>query len=143
MGKSISVQIRSNKLPKLTESARRALGRVVGKIAADTEANLKNRIKSGPKTGREYKRGGKVHQASAPGESPASDGGNLANRITHRITGPTRAEVPIAAKYAGHLEEGTRRGLKPRPFVAPVVKKMRPAFRRASVAAVANAADSL
>lgn len=71
-----------------------------------------------------------VHQASAPGDPPALDTGNL--RKTIQLARPqriTRANyvgwrIGIAAIYARALEYGYRR-LLPRPYVRPVLQQMR------------------
>jgi hypothetical protein len=73
-------------------------------------------ITNPPKTGRTYKRRGVSHQASAPGEAPASDTGALVGR--RRITIDTqrvRARLTFSSKHARHLEHGTRK-MEPRPF---------------------------
>ena len=82
-------------------------------------------ITSGPKTGEIYRRRGVEHQASAPGEAPASDTGLLV-----RLSG-TRYEpnelsgfVNFAAKYAAPLEFGTFR-MEPRPFLRPALEAER------------------
>jgi hypothetical protein len=71
-----------------------------------------------------------VHQASAPGDPPAPDTGNL--RKTIQLAKPQRISkgnaigwrIGIAAVYARALEYGYRR-LAPRPYVAPVLAQMR------------------
>lgn len=70
-----------------------------------------------PKTGRIYRRRGVEHQASAPGEAPASDTGNLVRNITVEVDAPKlTAKVNSAAKYAAALELGTER-MEPRPHM--------------------------
>lgn len=73
-------------------------------------------INSPPKTGRVYRRNGVVHQASAPGQPPAGDTGDLASKIgtsvdANKITGT----VEFYSTHAKHLEYGTR-NMAPRPF---------------------------
>lgn len=74
-----------------------------------------------PKSGREYKRSGGVHRASAPGEAPGVDTGNLQNSIQVEFPSPIKGVLSIGAEYAQFLEEGTDR-IAPRPFVAPALK---------------------
>lgn len=70
-----------------------------------------------PKTGRIYRRRGVEHQASAPGEPPASDTGTLVSRIRTdfarlaELVGVIRAST----RYAAALEYGTHR-MAARPF---------------------------
>lgn len=77
------------------------------------------------KTGRIYRRKGVFHQASAPGEAPASDTGTLVNRITtdfeeNNLVG----RVSARTEYASFLEFGTQR-MEPRPFMRPALENQR------------------
>jgi hypothetical protein len=85
---------------------------------------------SEPKSGREYTRGGKPHIASAPGEPPAIDTGNLANSISHQMVGSHTGEVSVGAEYGLVLELGGAR-MEPRPFAQPAAEKVWPEFLRA------------
>jgi hypothetical protein len=75
---------------------------------------------TGPKTGRTYKRRGRSHTASAPGESPAVDTGFLINSIQTTIKSDTQAEIVIAAEYAEALEFGSSK-VAARPFVRSAI----------------------
>ena len=80
-----------------------------------------------PKTGRLYGH----HQASAPGEAPASDTGRLVNSITtsydmQKLVGTVKANTA----YAEALEMGTAR-MEPRPFMRPSLANTRDAVERA------------
>ena len=84
---------------------------------AITKANL-----SRPGTGRVYPRGNaKTHQASAPGEPPAPDSGEL-RRMTQADTQVRREGSDVVGRvvanvdYAHALEVGTER-IAPRPFL--------------------------
>ena len=80
------------------------------------EAHAVGLITAGGKSGRIYTRRGVKHQASAPGEAPASDTGRLVN--SRRITLDSkdiRARLTFATRYALPLEVGTRR-VEPRPY---------------------------
>lgn len=71
-----------------------------------------------PKTGRVYRRRGVVHQASAPGEAPASDTGTLVNaRRIDLLTAELAARLTFTARHAPFLERGTK-NIEPRPFAA-------------------------
>lgn len=75
-------------------------------------------ILSPPKTGRIYRRRGIAHQASAPGEAPASDTGNLVrNREIQLIPERYAARIRLMAAYAIHLERGTIK-MEPRPSIS-------------------------
>ena len=107
------------------------LSAVVRKAALDVEAWAKLAVQSPPKTGRVYKRaGGKRHQASAPGEAPATDTGNLVNSIGIRPAGKDTWAVFARAKYALGLEVGTAR-VAARPFMVPALLRVRPVLEKA------------
>lgn len=67
------------------------------------------------------------HRASAPGESPASDNGDLVARIISLSQGGGVQVGPISGenKVPIFLEEGTRT-MKARPYFAPAVKEVSP-----------------
>ena len=76
-------------------------------------------IVSGPKTGIIYRRRGVEHQASAPGEPPASDTGTLVQRGSVEFDPVTlRASVVFRTAYALPLELGTEK-MEPRPYLRP------------------------
>ena len=82
-------------------------------------------ITGGTRTGHVYVRDGKPHQASAPGEPPASDTGQLADSIVEQeFPAELRVEVSAHAPYAADLEFGNSKILE-RPFMRPAAKKNR------------------
>ena len=99
--------------------------------AVDRTANITRRamqmlIIGGARTGRIYfRRGGNIHQASAPGEPPKKDDGQLANQIINRMVDPLNAEIDtMDNEYAAALEFGRNDGtIKPRPFFQKTVLK--------------------
>ncbi|MDO8614622.1 MAG: hypothetical protein Q7T33_02660 [Dehalococcoidia bacterium] len=78
------------------------------------------------KTGRIYRRRGVEHQASAPGEPPASDTGTLVSRIRtdYSRLGELVGVVRASTAYAAALEYGTPR-MEPRPFMRPALANRR------------------
>lgn len=84
-------------------------------------------VLDGPKTGAIYNPRGKVvHQASAPGEAPASDTGRLVNSIVMRVDeGDLIALITAGTEYAPYLEFGTRK-MAARPFLNPALTNNRP-----------------
>jgi HK97 gp10 family phage protein len=68
------------------------------------------------KSGRRYGN----HQASAPGEAPASDTGRLVQSIRVEHKG-LRGSVIVGADYGAFLERGTSR-MRPRPFMVRAMK---------------------
>jgi len=100
---------------KIQGDDKKEIGRIIKEIAFGIEGEIKLSM-TGPKHGREYKRRGRVHVASAPGEAPAVDTGFLINSIQTRINSDTEATITIAAEYAETLEFE-----KNRPFVRPAI----------------------
>lgn len=105
------------------KSIERALARGITKGALLIQKTARRKIMDGPKTGLAYKRGKKEHIASAPGEAPANDTGNLQRSIVVVAASPSdrvTALVNANAEYANWLENGTLDGkIQPRPFLTP------------------------
>ena len=82
-------------------------------------------IQPGSKTGRTYKRYNptRTHRASAPGEAPASDTGNLVSNIMVQEKGDS-IEVQSNAEYSKFLEYGTSK-MEARPFLFPAYEMSR------------------
>lgn len=108
-------------VPAGTETAVR---RIVTGTAMQVQADVKKSVQTGPKTGRVYNRGrGRYHQASAPGEAPATDTGTLASRIYQEANdGGMSASVFSDVDYAGTLERGGGK-IAPRPYFGPALDK--------------------
>lgn len=87
-------------------------------------------IQRGNKTGRTYKRGNVTHQASAPGEAPASDTGNLASSIL-AVPESTSSAYLVGSNlsYSKELEFGTKE-MKPRPWLIPALESNRKQIER-------------
>lgn len=110
---------------RVSAGIRNAIMRGLLSAANDVRNTAIDSIIEGPKTGIVYHRRGKAHQASAPGEPPASDLGNLINSITLRPDPKTLAVfVNAGAKYAAALEYGTVR-MEPRPYLRPALLQHR------------------
>lgn len=114
-----------NRLLRRLDNYRRDADQAVVDASNDlvdlTQQNAVKRINQPPKTGRLYRRGGVVHQASAPGESPAADHGDLSRSIeTEHATLATKVAVCGVGGEIGErakwLEFGTRK-IKARPFL--------------------------
>jgi HK97 gp10 family phage protein len=127
MATKFDVQMRSNHLPDLAGEIRQRVIDAVAKAARDVEANAKVSMQ-GAKSGAMYG----AHQASAPGEAPAIDMGNLFNAVdvSFEDGGLTAYVGPRDVEYAVYLEYGTR-NMAPRPFMTPAAEKVRPAFVKA------------
>jgi HK97 gp10 family phage protein len=90
------------------------------------------------KTGRFYRTRGVVHQASAPGEAPASDTGRLVQSITTAYDNKKLAgTVSANTAYAEYLEFGTAK-MAERPFMRPALANMTDNFVQAVEEAIAK-----
>lgn len=108
---------------ELRERVLRAVGIALLDTCSAIHAEAVRSIQSGGRSGREYRRRGVVHTASAPGEPPASDTGRLAQSgrvelADDRVSGT----VTFATEYAAGLELGTQT-VAPRPFMLPALTK--------------------
>jgi hypothetical protein len=131
------IVIEFNKFPILAAEIAVRADTVCERTAQAVEANAKLLVQNPPKTGRIYPRGKKVHQASAPGEAPATDTGNLVNTGYSERKGAAEWEVGFSAEYAAPLEYGTPTIL-PRPYLRPSVAKHRQGFMDAMSEATAG-----
>ncbi len=121
----------------LSEQAMRAVEATMQGAAMLVANDAKRRVQRGPKSGRTYVRRGIAHQASAPGEPPATDTGKLAGSIVAAASGLT-AYVEARSEYGRWLEYGTRRIL-PRPFMVPAAEANRERIGELIRSAVASA----
>lgn len=84
------------------------------------------------------------HRASAPGESPATDTGELATSIMSKMDilapGKASAVVWTDKPYGKYLEFGTKK-IEPRPWLTPAVEKNRERFPGALGKAVIKSVD--
>ena len=111
--------------------------------AKRVEAEAKRSIAAGGKTGRIYRRRTVTHQASAPGEAPATDTGRLVNSITAYPAPQGKRESTVVAGrgtvlYAALLEFGTRH-IAARPFLFPALEKCKDWIRERLAKAVRTA----
>ena len=81
-------------------------------------------IQTGSKSGVMYQMYNprREHRASAPGEAPASDTGNLVSKITVKQKSLNVVHVESNADYSAFLEYGTSK-MEARPFMFPAFEK--------------------
>lgn len=104
---------------------RRAVAQGVVAAAEAVRSEAVSLILDSAKTGRVYHRRSVDHQASAPGEPPASDTGRLVSSIrTNYRNGGLVATISASTAYAAYLEYGTRK-MAPRPFMRPALANKR------------------
>lgn len=104
---------------------------IVFQASSYTRNEVVKNIAGGSKTGKLYKRGQKVHQASAAGEYPATDTGFLVNNIHVKLYGQKSfgAFIESRAPYSKFLEYGTV-NMAARPFLKPALEATRPLVRK-------------
>ena len=117
-----SLNVEAN-ISKFTKESKQLLKQAVFKGVADVEKDAKTSIQRGGKSGFVYQRYNprRTHKASAPGQPPASDTGNLVSQIMSVADGKNTL-VESRAEYSKFLEFGTSKML-PRPFLFPASEK--------------------
>lgn len=109
---------------------KKQLGQLLAKMAFSTHAEAVKSIQMGGRSGRVYRRKSVTHQASAPGEPPKTDTGQLVRNVTIENQGGMEYTVG-SRKGAPHgfwLEFGTR-FIRPRPWLKPAFDKTIKKFR--------------
>lgn len=116
----------SNAILRASADAQRRVDRAVLATAIEVRGGIVKRIQRGPATGRIYQKSNpkRAHQASAPGEAPATDTGRLASSIEFRREAFLSASVGSPLAYAAALEFGSGR-IEPRPAWVPEVESQR------------------
>ena len=81
-------------------------------------------IQTGSKSGVMYQMYNprREHRASAPGQAPASDTGNLVSKIIVKQKSKDITSVESNADYSAYLEYGTSK-MEARPFMLPAFEK--------------------
>jgi hypothetical protein len=125
-------------LKKLGKDAEAAVSKATVKAGLLLQGDIQKRIQRGPKTGAIYTRGNVSHQASAPGQSPATDTGRLVSNTLFKKTSVMSVEVFNTLQYAPLLEFGTT-NIDPRPAWIPAIQKISPIYRKDLEAALGRA----
>ncbi len=111
---------------KLWKSIREGTKRGVFNATEETKNEIFRLISNTPKTGRVYvKPGGRLHQASAPGEPFANDTFHAISNIETRYsTDGLEGFIDANFEYAMMLEFGTGK-MAARPFLRPGIENSR------------------
>jgi len=124
----IGIEKTNAELNKYVKSVKSDISDIIKATALSVEADAIKSIQRGTKTGKTYKRGDTSHQASAPGEAPATDTGSFVNSI--------RAVIDESVAFVGTNDErgmwfewGTTK-IKPRPWLQPAWNKNKRTFVR-------------
>lgn len=116
-------------LKNITWDMHKGIRSALYEIGAENTQQTKKFIYGPPKTGRFYPYKGRLHQASAPGQSPAKMSGFLARSLNYRVVGTIKVEFYSSAIYSNVLEDGHKfkdgREIKPRPYFIRTIRKKR------------------
>ena len=115
---NVKITLTDKGLRNLPRNLRKAGHALVMNTAAAIEGQAKVAVDTGPRSGEMYG----SHQASAPGEAPATDLGNLSGSIQTEEVGEMQARVNVGAEYAAILEYIDR------PYLTPAAEGARPAW---------------
>lgn len=127
------------KLQRLPLDARADIGAALTKSVVQLDAYAKQKIQGGSRSGRVYRRRSVSHQASAPGEYPKTDTGQLVASLFFRLGGDRlTAFFGTRLLYGRYLEYGTT-NLRPRPWLRPTLRANRAEIRARIREAVARA----
>jgi hypothetical protein len=128
-------------LVKYGKTAEKHIGDAVNATGLYIDRDVKAAIQRGPKTGVVYEKTDpkRTHQASAPGEAPATDTGALVSSVYFTRDGLS-ATVGSRLAYAYDLEFG-RRKIKPRPAWMPATERARPELAKRVEEALRRAAQ--
>ena len=139
---NIEIELVHTSFGRIGDEMVRRIDQVCETYANLVLSNARLAIMNPPKTGRIYKRGNRVHQASAPYEAPATDLGWLATASAVAEDDIANYAVIFFARYAKALEYGFQpRNLKPRPFLKPATFKYEELFHRAVEQAIREASQ--
>ncbi|WP_017993830.1 hypothetical protein [Rhizobium leguminosarum] len=113
------------KLQRLPLDLRGGIGSALMLSVIEMDAYAKQHISSGGRSGRTYRRGSIPHQASAPGEFPKTDSGELVASLFFRV-GANKLSAFFGTKLAKGkwLEFGTSR-MRARPWLRPTFMALR------------------
>lgn len=114
----------AQQLAQLSGKADAVMIEAITHVVNETHKEAVQGIQRGAKSGRVYRRGGVTHQASAPGQYPASDTGRLANSVERVFPSGRRMFGMVGTNlvYGRYLEFGTSR-MAARPWLLPSFRK--------------------
>ncbi len=127
-------------MQKLSADAERYVSDAVNATGVELRGDIVKRYQRSAATGRVYQKSNpkRTHQASAPGEAPATDTGRLASSVVFSRAGRLAAEVETKVAYGAMLEFGTQ-NIAMRPAWRPAVEAMQPKFQKRLEAALRKA----
>jgi len=113
------------KLRQIPLDARSGIGTALAGSVVMLDSYAKQKIQGGGRGGRTYRRRSTTHQASAPGEFPKTDTGQLVASLFFRVSADKlRAFFGTKLAYGRYLEFGTSR-MAARPWLRPTLRANR------------------
>ena len=114
-----------SRLNKLPANARAGIGKAIAISLLELDGDAKRRISTGARSGRVYKRGkSRTHQASAAGEYPKSDTGQLVSSLFFRQAADKLSGFfGTRLNYGRYLEYGTTR-MSARSWLRPTFRRL-------------------
>ena len=110
------------KLRQLPLDMRAGVGSALTVSVSQLDTYAKQQIQGGGRGGRTYRRRTVTHQASAPGEFPKTDTGQLVSSLFFKVgSDKLRAFFGTKLAYGRYLEFGTSR-MQARPWLRPTFK---------------------
>ncbi|WEV89339.1 hypothetical protein H10PHJ05_38 [Aeromonas phage HJ05] len=124
-------------LARASRGIERGLVPLVSNAARDLSSEIARTMKEDPKTGKKYLFRGRLHIASAAGESPAVRSGELLRSITTTTLARQGVFKAVGSPkiYARYLEKGTDR-MSPRPAFEPSLAKVKTPFMQEVISLV-------
>ncbi len=136
--RGISVRTVFNNLHLVVPAVNKAAGISAHKIAVEVREDIHDAMEA-PKHGNTYLIGGKIHQASAPGEAPAVFSGDLIASVKEEQVNATTWDVPAEGKDGQQMwEYGMNGPASARPFLRPAADKARAKYGNAVKIAVTD-----
>lgn len=112
----------SKRLEQLAKTMGATVNNGIVKTAIDVRNDAITSIQREQSSGQVYTRGSITHLASAPGDAPNTDTGNLVRNIAFENPRQGLAFVGTSVEYGKHLEFGTR-AMDARPWLRPAMDK--------------------
>lgn len=136
MADGFEIQVDTKKLEEVIQGLSGGIDDLLAAAATEIVGDIVMGMQQSPASGRTYKKGSRVHVASAPGDAPRPDTGELMGSITHAKTGEHEETVHDQTEYGQYLEFGTE-DIAARPFMKPVFE----AWGRSRFAELVNRID--
>lgn len=128
-------------LTRASQRIERGLVPLVSDAARALSSEIARTMRDDPKTGKQYLFRGRLHTASAAGESPAVRSGELLRSITTTTLSREGVFKAVGSPkiYARYLEKGTAR-MSPRPAFEPSLAKVKTPFMKEVISLVKSGA---